>query len=186
MRTKFVYAVAFTVAVSSVFHAYQVQSIAQARKHALQAAQKLTEAKQAALKQEQVKASDLQKVVVRQNKELLAARSVGLLNINPGPWHSAIATWYTGQAGINGTGNGLTYSGKRVNPKWVAAGDPRIYPIGSIVQVEFKNGVTRVYQVLDIGSMVKGYHIDIFDPSYKDAMKNGRQAVMVRILVKGR
>lgn len=44
MRTRFVYALAFTIACISVYHVHQVQTMAQARKHALQATHAVAEA----------------------------------------------------------------------------------------------------------------------------------------------
>lgn len=179
MRKRVIYTLAILVASLNVYWAYQAQREAEVHANALVV-------KQEALMKAQSEASTLRKVVVRQDGELLAARSVGLLDINPGPWRTVVATWYDGSDGLNGTGDGITYSGKHVIPKWVAAADPKLYPIGSIIQVKFANEVTQVYQVLDVGGAIHGNRLDIYDPSYTDCMKRGIQNAMVRVLVKGR
>lgn len=93
-----------------------------------------------------------------------------------------IATWYDGEEGINGTGTGITKSGRRVRPDYTIAVDPSRIPLGSIVVVRFENGREQVYHADDIGSWIRGNRIDIYEPSRARCIENGRQKVWVRVI----
>ena len=79
--------------------------------------------------------------------------------------------------------NGTTASGVRVNTGIVAA-DPRILPIGSVIEIEAGNH-SGIYTVLDTGGFIKGNRIDIFIPSSDRALNFGRRPVKVRVLRHG-
>lgn len=97
-------------------------------------------------------------------------------------WFSYAATWYDGEEGINGTGTGITKSGRRVRPDYTIAVDPRQIPLGSIVVVRFQNGREQVYHADDVGGAIRGNRIDIYEPSREKCLENGRQKVLVRII----
>jgi len=179
MRKRVIYTLAILIASLNAYGVYQAQREARVHLNALVV-------KQEALTKAQSEASTLRKVVVRQNGELLAARSVGLLNINPGPWEVYTATFYDAQAGINGSGTGITKSGKPVVAQWTAAGDPKLLPIGTVVQLKYANGAEQLLQVTDTGGAIRGKRLDVYVPSPGECKTLGIQNVMVRVLVKGR
>jgi len=89
------------------------------------------------------------------------------------------ATAYThvktaGVADINGTGDGITASGKRVKEGLIAV-DPSVIPLGTKVWVDGFGILTAA----DTGGAIKGNKIDIFMESRKEAFKFGRQYVEV-------
>lgn len=65
----------------------------------------------------------------------------------------------------------------------VAAADPRMLPIGTIIQVESDGGLASgVYTVLDTGPKIQGRLIDLYMWSCYDALSFGRRAVDVTVL----
>jgi len=78
---------------------------------------------------------------------------------------------------------GRTASGVRTRPGVIAA-DPRVLPIGTIVQVK-AGDYSGIYTVHDTGRRVKGKIVDIWIPTYRDARKFGRRAVKVQVLSYG-
>jgi 3D (Asp-Asp-Asp) domain-containing protein len=78
---------------------------------------------------------------------------------------------------------GITYSGVLVRRGMVAA-DPRILPIGSVIEV-VAGHYSGIYTVMDTGGVVKGRIIDIYLPDYEEAIQFGRQTVQVRVLRRG-
>ena len=65
----------------------------------------------------------------------------------------------------------------------VAAADPSVLPIGSVVQLDERNGkYSGVYTVLDTGSAVRGREIDVYMWSCYEALAFGRQPVKVTVL----
>lgn len=92
-------------------------------------------------------------------------------------WHSFEATAYCDY--------GFTASGIYVR-EGVVAGDPRILPLGSEIDVRLDDGgVLEKRQVMDTGGAVKGYVIDIWMPSCEAATAFGRKEVKVRVRKKG-
>lgn len=65
----------------------------------------------------------------------------------------------------------------------IAAADPRILPIGSVIRVD---GVAEryqgIYSVLDTGPEIKGREIDIYIWSCHEALDFGRRRVEVTVL----
>ena len=65
----------------------------------------------------------------------------------------------------------------------VAAADPSVLPIGSVVQLDERNGkYSGVYNVLDTGPAVRGREIDVYMWSCYEALAFGRQPVKVTVL----
>lgn len=79
--------------------------------------------------------------------------------------------------------SGITRSGVYVK-RGIVAADPSTLPIGSVIEVE-AGRYSGIYTVLDTGSAVRGQIIDIYMPSYDEAMEFGRQCVKVRVLRHG-
>lgn len=96
---------------------------------------------------------------------------------HPGKWRSFVATWYAQ--------TGTTASGVQTHDYLTAAADPSVLPMGTVIQVKFRNGDTRVYQVQDTGALVHGTHVDLFYHSRHKDMVNGRQPVKLRVLAWG-
>lgn len=62
----------------------------------------------------------------------------------------------------------------------LVAADPRILPMGSMVSVPgYDEG--RIVPVLDVGSAIKGYRLDVLFPTHKQARRWGRQWLEVTI-----
>ena len=79
---------------------------------------------------------------------------------------------------------GTTAAGTRTHTGIVAA-DPRILPVGSVVEIVQPDHVAGIYTVMDTGSAVKGRTLDIFMPSCEHAIKFGRRPVRVNVLRRG-
>jgi 3D (Asp-Asp-Asp) domain-containing protein len=71
---------------------------------------------------------------------------------------------------------GVTASGTRADWGTIAA-DPKVYPFGTIMYIP-DYGWGRVE---DVGSAIKGQHIDLYFPSHKQALKWGRVQKEVKI-----
>lgn len=115
-------------------------------------------------------------------KPLLAAATVGLGCVFYQPiepsrvWHPFEATAYCD--------TGFTASGVWVREGIVAA-DPRVLPLGSLIDIEVDGESLERYEVMDTGGKVKGYIIDIWLPSCDEAVAFGRRKVRVRVRRKG-
>src|SRR5437763_11238916 len=65
----------------------------------------------------------------------------------------------------------------------VAAADPRLLPVGSVVQVGSADGrYDGIYTVLDTGPSVQGREIDIYVWSCNEALQFGRKTIALTIL----
>jgi 3D (Asp-Asp-Asp) domain-containing protein len=65
----------------------------------------------------------------------------------------------------------------------VAAADPAVLPVGSVVQIDARVGkYSGVYSVLDTGPAVAGREIDVYMWSCHEALAFGRQPVKLTIL----
>jgi 3D (Asp-Asp-Asp) domain-containing protein len=65
----------------------------------------------------------------------------------------------------------------------VAAADPEILPVGSVVQADFEsNQYDGIYTVMDTGPEVQGNEIDVYMWSCFDALRFGRQEVHLVVL----
>lgn len=68
----------------------------------------------------------------------------------------------------------------------VAAGDPTILPLGSIVEIDAVDPkLDGVYSVLDTGPEIQGRRIDLYMWSCNDALKFGRQTVRLTVMRMG-
>jgi 3D (Asp-Asp-Asp) domain-containing protein len=79
---------------------------------------------------------------------------------------------------------GTTAAGTHTRTGIVAA-DPRVLPVGSVLQIVHPNHVAGVYTVMDTGSAVKGRTLDIFMPNCEHAVKFGRRPVRANVLRRG-
>lgn len=75
---------------------------------------------------------------------------------------------------------GRTRSGAYVR-RGVIAADPRVLPLGSVVQVKAGDW-SGTYTVHDTGGKIKGKIIDVWVPTNKEARKFGRRSVKVHVL----
>jgi 3D (Asp-Asp-Asp) domain-containing protein len=75
---------------------------------------------------------------------------------------------------------GITASGIYVR-RGVIAADPRVIPIGSVVQI-VTPGYSGVYTVQDTGRLIKGKIVDVWLPSYREARFFGRRKIKLHVL----
>jgi 3D (Asp-Asp-Asp) domain-containing protein len=65
----------------------------------------------------------------------------------------------------------------------IAAADPDLLPVGSVVQVDAPGArYDGVYTVMDTGPKVQGRHVDLYMWSCHEALRFGRAAVRVSVL----
>ena len=65
----------------------------------------------------------------------------------------------------------------------IAAADPDLLPIGSVVQIAAdERHYSGIYTVMDTGPMVVGRHLDIYMWNCNEALRFGRQPVTVTVL----
>ncbi len=77
--------------------------------------------------------------------------------------------------------SGITKSGVPARVGLVAA-DPKVLPLGSWIQVDGLAPHAGLYQVMDTGRLIKGKIIDIYIPSFEQAIEFGRQQVRVTVV----
>lgn len=75
----------------------------------------------------------------------------------------------------------ITRSGIRVR-SGIAAGDPSILPLGSIIRVGSAGDYDGVYTVLDTGPAIQGRMVDIYMWSCYEALAFGRRPIDITIL----
>jgi 3D (Asp-Asp-Asp) domain-containing protein len=75
---------------------------------------------------------------------------------------------------------GRTASGEYVR-RGIVAADPKVLPIGTMVQIE-AGKYSGVYKVADTGGAIRGKRIDIYVPSYSEAVTFGRKKIKVKVL----
>ena len=75
---------------------------------------------------------------------------------------------------------GITASGIYVR-RGVIAADPRVIPIGSVVQI-VTPGYSGVYTVQDTGRLIKGKIVDVWLPSTREARVFGRRSIRLHVL----
>ena len=75
---------------------------------------------------------------------------------------------------------GVTWSGLEVSEKLIAV-DPKVIPIGSVVEIE---GIGRVIAA-DTGGLIKKQKIDIYIPDYDDCIQWGVRPVKLKIIHEG-
>lgn len=75
-----------------------------------------------------------------------------------------------------------TASGVTVQ-RGIAAADPLLLPVGSVIQVErLGDQFNGIYTVMDTGPKVVGRHIDIYMWSCHEALRLGRRAAQITVL----
>jgi 3D (Asp-Asp-Asp) domain-containing protein len=86
---------------------------------------------------------------------------------------------FTATAYCKGT---TTASGVNVQTG-IAAADPDLLPVGSVIQVDrLGERYNGIYTIMDTGPRVQGRHIDIYMWSCNEALQLGRQAVGLTVL----
>ncbi len=86
---------------------------------------------------------------------------------------------FTATAYCKGT---TTASGVNVRTG-IAAADPDLLPVGSVIQVDkLGDRYNGIYTVMDTGPKVQGRHIDIYMWSCVEALQLGRRAMHVTVL----
>ncbi len=93
------------------------------------------------------------------------------------------------RCGMGTNGDGITKSGTRVVEGWTLACDPEVLPLGSLVLIDGLEGWGRDGEMMcvDIGSKVKGIHIDVYlddedDPTCERHRDFGRQRRRIEVL----
>lgn len=86
---------------------------------------------------------------------------------------------FTATAYCKGT---TTASGVNVRTG-IAAADPELLPVGSVIQV-YKLGerYNGIYTIMDTGPAVQGRHIDIYMWSCNEALQLGRRQIAINVL----
>jgi 3D (Asp-Asp-Asp) domain-containing protein len=64
----------------------------------------------------------------------------------------------------------------------VAAADPALLPVGSVVQVSSAPPYGGVYTIMDTGPMIQGRRLDIYIWSCTEALQFGRRPIEVTVL----
>lgn len=65
----------------------------------------------------------------------------------------------------------------------IAAGDPALLPVGSVIQVDrLPEKYNGIYTILDTGPEVQGRHIDIYIWNCNEALALGRREVSLNVL----
>jgi 3D (Asp-Asp-Asp) domain-containing protein len=81
--------------------------------------------------------------------------------------------------------DGTTRSGVSAR-SGIAAADPLVLPVGSVVQVTtHDHHHSGVYTILDTGHVVKGGILDLFIRNCREATAFGRRLVKVKVLRRG-
>jgi 3D (Asp-Asp-Asp) domain-containing protein len=65
----------------------------------------------------------------------------------------------------------------------IAAADPELLPVGSVIQVDkLPERYNGIYTVMDTGPKVQGRHIDIYIWSCNEALALGRRTAVINVL----
>jgi 3D (Asp-Asp-Asp) domain-containing protein len=65
----------------------------------------------------------------------------------------------------------------------IAAADPELLPVGSVVQVDrLGEQYNGIYTIMDTGPKVQGRHIDIYMWSCHEALQLGRRSIQLTVL----
>jgi 3D (Asp-Asp-Asp) domain-containing protein len=92
----------------------------------------------------------------------------------PGPRLAFTATAYC---------KGLTTSAGVAARSGVAASDPMLLPIGSVIEIETADArYSGVYTVMDTGPAVQGRHVDLYMWSCNEALQFGRRPVRLTVM----
>ena len=105
-----------------------------------------------------------------------AARQAELRDGPPAP---GARLRFTATAYCKGT---TTASGVNVRTG-IAAADPDLLPVGSVIQVDrLGERYNGIYTIMDTGPKVQGRHIDIYMWSCHEALELGRRSMQVTVL----
>lgn len=80
-----------------------------------------------------------------------------------------------------GKSDGISASGRPVVPYYSVAVDPAIIPLGTILQLDFGDGVLHEVRADDTGKLVKGNVIDICVSDYETAVQYGIRTATVYV-----
>ena len=75
---------------------------------------------------------------------------------------------------------GRTASGIHTRPGVIAA-DPSVLPLGTVVHLR-AGRYTGTYTVMDTGGRIKGRRVDVYVPTYREAMEFGRRPVKIKVI----
>jgi len=75
----------------------------------------------------------------------------------------------------------ITASGVPVS-RGVAAADPAVLPVGSVIRVTGAASYDGTYRVLDTGALVRRRHVDLYIPDCPAAQRFGRRSVQVEVI----
>jgi len=75
---------------------------------------------------------------------------------------------------------GRTASGMHTRPGVIAA-DPSVLPLGTVVHLR-AGRYTGTYTVMDTGGKIKGRLVDVYVPTYKEAVAFGRKQVKIKVI----
>ena len=75
---------------------------------------------------------------------------------------------------------GRTASGIHTR-KGVIAADPSVLPLGTVVHLR-SGQYTGTYTVMDTGGRIKGRRVDVYVPTYKEAVEFGRRQVKIKVI----
>jgi len=112
------------------------------------------------------------------SKEAALARTPGPMSLmpppEPGTRLSFTATAYC---------KGLTTAAGAPVQAGIAASDPALLPLGSVVQIDSPDSrYDGIYSILDTGPAIQGPEIDIYMWSCHEALKFGRKPVRLTVL----
>ena len=62
------------------------------------------------------------------------------------------------------------------------ATDPKVIPLGSIVEITYRDGSKEYRIAADTGSAIHNRIVDMFVWSHKEAIQKGRQKIKLRVL----
>ena len=81
---------------------------------------------------------------------------------------------------------GTTRTGVRVRDG-IAAGDPNVLPLGSVVRVSHPDGrLIGIFVIMDTGGAIRGNKIDLWFDSCREALDWGIRSVVAEVLDIGR
>lgn len=75
---------------------------------------------------------------------------------------------------------GRTASGINTRPGVIAA-DPSVLPLGTVVHLR-AGRYTGTYTVMDTGGRIKGRRVDVYVPTYREALEFGRRQVKIKVI----
>ncbi len=75
---------------------------------------------------------------------------------------------------------GRTASGVGARPGMIAA-DPRVLPLGTVVHLR-SGSYTGTYKVMDTGGRIKGWRVDVYVATHREAIQFGRRQVKIKVL----